>query len=60
MTPALSELVRRLTECMRIADRDFERVGGSTRHHVRDCLIPQLEAAGLYVVAKAPPPKEPR
>lgn len=50
---APGELVSRLTEVMREADRAFENVGGSTRHHVRDCLIPELEAAGLKVVAKA-------
>jgi hypothetical protein len=46
-----TELVNRLTEVMRKADRTFESVGGSTRHHVRDCLIPELEEAGLKVVA---------
>lgn len=45
-----AEMVRRLTAAMRVADRAFERVGGSTRHHVRDCLMPALEAEGLSVV----------
>jgi hypothetical protein len=36
------ELIRRLTAAMREADATFERVGGSTRHHVRDCLLPIL------------------
>jgi hypothetical protein len=51
-----NELATRLTEVMRKADRAFEKVGGSTRHHVRDCLIPELEEAGLKVVALPSPP----
>lgn len=42
-----AELVRRLTAAMREADEAFERVGGSTRHHVRDCLLPILAKHGL-------------
>jgi hypothetical protein len=38
-----TELIRRMTAAMREADETFERVGGSTRHHVRDCLLPVLE-----------------
>lgn len=41
------ELVVRLTRAMREADCSFERVGGSTRHHVRDHLLPVLEKHGL-------------
>jgi hypothetical protein len=52
-------LVMALTEVMREADRKFEKVGGSTRHHVRDCLIPELEAAGLAVVRLPKPPEQP-
>jgi hypothetical protein len=47
------EAVSLLTEAMRAADQAFERVGGSTRHHVRDCLIPELERRGLAVVRSA-------
>lgn len=43
------DCVTRLTVAMRDADRDFERVGGSTRHHVRDCLLPALMRAGLWI-----------
>lgn len=35
-------LVRRLTAAMREADEAFKSVGGSTRHYVRDCLLPIL------------------
>ena len=43
------EIVRRLTAAMREADRAFERTGGSTRHHVRDCLLPILNKHGLRI-----------
>ena len=45
------EIVRRLTAAMREADRAFEGLhgGGSTRHHVRDCLLPILAKHGLSV-----------
>ena len=45
-----AELVRLMTAAMREADRTFERVGGSTRHHVRDCLLPILADHGLVLV----------
>lgn len=41
------EFVRRMTAAMREADETFQRVGGSTRHHVRECLLPILEKHGL-------------
>ncbi len=41
------ELVRRLTAAMREADESFEKIGGGTRHRVRDCLLPVLESHGL-------------
>ena len=47
-----AELVRRMTAAMREADAVFERVGGSTRHHVRDCLLPILEKHGLSLIKK--------
>ena len=42
-----AELVRRMTAAMREADETFERVGGSTRDHIRDCLLPVLAKHGL-------------
>lgn len=45
------EVVKRLTAAMREADLAFQQVGGSTRHHVRDCLLPVLEKHGLRLVA---------
>jgi len=45
-----AELVRRMTAAMREADETFQRVGGSTRHHVRDCLLPILQKHGLELL----------
>lgn len=39
-----------ITAAMRDADRVFEKVGGSTRHYVRDCLLPIMKRHGLIVV----------
>ena len=39
-----------ITAAMREADRVFEKVGGSTRHYVRDCLLPIMKKHGLIVV----------
>lgn len=43
------EIIKRLTAAMREADETFETVGGSTRHYVRDCLLPILEKHGLDI-----------
>jgi hypothetical protein len=43
-------LIERLTRAVRLADSNFERVGGSSRHWVRDCFLPALESEGLDVV----------
>jgi hypothetical protein len=45
-----AEVVNAVTAAMREADRVFEKVGGSTRHHVRDCLLPVLNRNGWRVV----------
>jgi hypothetical protein len=42
-----NKLLQRMTAAMREADRTFERTGGSTRHHIRDCLLPILAKHGL-------------
>lgn len=39
----------RLTKAVRAADLDFESVGGSSRHYVRECLMPALDAEGLMI-----------
>jgi len=45
------EVLIRLTKAMRAADKTFESVGGSTRRYVRDCLLPELESAGIRLEA---------
>jgi hypothetical protein len=45
-----TEVVNAVTAAMREADRVFEKVGGGTRHHVRDCLLPVLNRNGWRVV----------
>jgi hypothetical protein len=42
-------LIQRLTAAMREADETFQKVGGSTRHYVRDCLLPILEKHNLDI-----------
>ncbi|MEM9073790.1 MAG: hypothetical protein AAGE52_35190 [Myxococcota bacterium] len=44
------DLLRDLTRAIRKADADFESVGGSARHWVRECLWDALEAEGLRIV----------
>ena len=43
------EIIRELTSAIRSADRTFETAGGSTRHYVSDCLIPELQKRGLSI-----------
>ena len=43
------EIVKRLTAAMMEADKSHERVGGGTKHHVRDCLLPVLKKHGLKI-----------
>lgn len=46
------EVIQRMTAAMRKADEIFVRVGGSTGHHVRDCLLPLLPKYGLELRLK--------
>lgn len=41
--------VGEITAIMREADTAFEKVGGSTRHYVRDLLLPMMEDKGLFI-----------
>ena len=52
------ELVNRITALVREADQAFERVGGSSRHWVRDCFLPTLNQGGLVVLAAQPEARE--
>lgn len=44
------ELVATVTEIVRKADQAFQSSGGSSRHWVRDCFLPTLNAEGFRVV----------
>jgi hypothetical protein len=54
-----TEVVNAVTAAMREADRVFEKVGGSSRHHVRDCLLPVLNRNGWRVTRSPALPTEP-
>lgn len=47
------EIIRRFTAAMREADQAFEKVGGSTRHYVRDCLLPILEKHDIEIIIRS-------
>jgi hypothetical protein len=53
LTEPTSEDVAALTAVVRDADRTFEKVGGSSRHWVRDCFCPFLQQAGWSLVKVA-------
>lgn len=40
--------IDQVAAAMRECDKDFEKVGGSTRHYVRDLLLPKLEQFGIH------------
>ena len=44
--------IEAITRAVRCADVDFESVGGSSRHYVRECLLPALGCEGLIVKKK--------
>ena len=46
------EELRIVTHVVRKADGTFEKVGGSSRHWVRECFLPELDEAGLMIVRK--------
>tara|TARA_R110000851_G_scaffold33896_4_gene90393 strand:+ start:1463 stop:1645 length:183 start_codon:yes stop_codon:yes gene_type:complete len=48
----MSDVEKRITAAVREADSVFEKTGGSTRHYVRECLMPILEKNGLEVREK--------
>lgn len=47
------DLLSELTQVVRDADFQYRDSGGSSRHWVRDCFLPALEAAGMSVVLSA-------
>jgi hypothetical protein len=44
-------VVAAITAIVRAADQTFQRVGGSSRHWVRDCFLPELNRQGWFVDA---------
>ena len=55
MTDKTNELVRKVTRAVRKADKHFDKVGGSSRHWVIECLLPCLEEEGLEIVSRSVP-----
>ena len=43
------DLLFRVTRVVRAADGEFVRVGGSSRHWVKDCFLPLLDREGLGI-----------
>lgn len=43
------DVTRALTAAVRAADQTHIQTGGSSRHYVRECLMPALEEHGLQV-----------
>lgn len=43
---------QQLAQVVRQADRQFEKVGGSTRHWLKECLLPLMEKEGLTVMVQ--------
>lgn len=44
------EMVADITAALRAADETFEKVGGGTRHYIRECFIHELVKRGLKIV----------
>lgn len=55
MTDGAGELISKVVRAVRKADKDFDKVGGSSRHWVIECLLPCLEEEGLEIVARSAP-----
>lgn len=44
------DLLAAATRAVRAADQAFQKVGGSSRHWIRECFFPQLAEHGLAIV----------
>ena len=51
---AQTEGVADITTAVREADKAFVSSGGSSRHYVRECLMPALESHGMSIVVIGP------
>lgn len=49
---ACGRFVAAITRAVRVADEAHEKSGGSSRHWVRECFIPALDAENLIVREK--------
>ena len=52
-------MIEKVTRVVREADEAFKTVGGSTRHWVRDCLLPALDRAGIELFERNPTAESP-
>lgn len=50
----MADSIELLVAAMRDADKAFERVGGSTRHYVNECLVPAMTERGICVAKIQP------
>jgi hypothetical protein len=55
--PGNEQFIDEVTAIMREADPIFEKSGSSTRHYVRDLLLPMMEEKGLLIVRKEEAPQ---
>ena len=46
----MADYLSEITKAVREADNAFETVGGSTRHWVRECLLPALQVRGFVII----------
>jgi hypothetical protein len=49
-----AQTVAAITAIVREADESFQKSGGSSRHWVRDCFLPRLNAHGYRILSPAP------
>ena len=47
-------VVAKVTHAVRASDKVFQRVGGSSRHWVRDCFLPALAMRGIDLERPSP------
>lgn len=44
------DIIHRATKAVRAADTKFKKVGGTSRHWIHECFLPELEREGLRLV----------
>ncbi len=53
------DIVAAITAIVRDADQTFQKVGGTSRHWVRDCFLPLLNRRGWYLCPTTPTEEPP-